>query len=903
MESFPRARSGGRALEGSNGRNASSPEVEALRLIEEGNAIEDEGQLEEAKLRYEAAIRVAPNLARPYLNRGNVLLATGNIQEALDAFAMAMSKDPTYAAAHYNMGNAYVRSGRHSDARAAFESAIALKPDFADAEVALGGLLADLGQVDAAAECYRRALEVNPSYAEVHGNLGNALTSLGRLEAAVASYRRAVEIKPDFAAAHYNLGKTLQDLKRPDEAVVSYRRVLELNPDGVLALDLGNALLSLGQLDGAAASYRRTLEVNPSSAVAHCNLGNVLKELGQLHEAVESYHRALRIDPEFAETHYNLGNALIDLGQINDAVMSYRQALKIRPDIAAAHCNLGNALLGLGQLEDAVASYRRALELKPDFVTAHSNLGNAMKGLGRIDDALASYRRALEIDPDNADAHYNRATVLRNCHQFAAAKVSYHRALELNPDFADAHNNLGATLQDLGELKEAAASYRRALEIKPDFAQAFSNVLFCVSHMEAVDAQALFAEHCRFGEQFESPLRATWPAHRNARDPGRCLQIGFVSADLRQHPVASFIEPLLGHLAKSAALSLHAYYTHAVEDGVSARLRGYMKHWHRVARLSDAALAQKVSEDGIDILIDLSGHTAENRLLTFARRPAPVQVSWMGYPGTTGLEAMDYYLADRYFLPPSEFDSQFTEKLVSLPASAPFLPNDKAPPVNALPALGKSYVTFGSFNRMEKLSPSAIALWARLLRALPNARMVLGGMPRAGEYDLLIDWFARGGIGRDRLSFYSRCETAAYLALHHQVDICVDTFPYTGGTTTCHALWMGVPTLSLAGHTPAGRQGAGILAHVGLDGFVAKDAADFEQKGVSWAGNLGALAEVRASLRARFEGSSIRRPEVIAAGLERALRTMWQRWCAGLPAEAFEVATQGIDRPSPQTQY
>ena len=256
---------------------------------------------------------------------------------------------------------------------------------------------------------------------------------------------------------------------------------------------------------------------------------------------------------------------------------------------------------------------------------------------------------------------------------------------------------------------------------------AHSNLLFCLSHEEAISAQALFAEHCRFGEQFEGPLRANWPAHRNGRDPARCLQIGFVSGDLRNHPVAYFLEPLLAHLGASPALALHAYYNRAVEDSVSVRLRAQMKHWHRIAGLSDAALAEKISSDGIDILIDLAGHTAENRLLTFARKPAPVQVSWIGNPGTTGLSAMDYYLADRHFLPPGEFDGQFTEKLVYLPATAPFLPDDKAPPVNALPALNNGYVTFGSFNRISKLRPSAIALWARLLRALPSARMVLGG--------------------------------------------------------------------------------------------------------------------------------------------------------------------------------
>jgi protein O-GlcNAc transferase len=449
---------------------------------------------------------------------------------------------------------------------------------------------------------------------------------------------------------------------------------------------------------------------------------------------------------------------------------------------------------------------------------------------------------------------------------------------------------LGNVLQHLGRLDEAAASYRRALEINSDASMTSSNLLFCRSHVDALSAMELFAEHCRFGAQYEAPLRASWPLHRNTRDPGRCLQVGIVSGDLRDHAVAYFIEPLLAHLAGSPTLSLHAYYHHTVEDSVTKRLRGHFGHWHSVARLSDAALAQNIGADGIDILIDLSGHTGENRLLCFARKPAPVQASWMGYPGTTGLSAMDYYLADRYFLPPGRFESQFTEKLVYLPANAPFMPDKRAPSVNELPALSRGYMTFGSFNRIGKLSQSAIALWSRLLRAMPNARMLLGGMPREGEYDSLLGWFASEGIARERLSFHSRCSTADYLALHHRIDICLDTFPYTGGTTTSHALWMGVPTLTLAGHTAPGRQGAALMGHVGLEAFVAKDAADLQEKGLYWASNLAALAAVRAGLRQRCDQSPLRRPEVIAAGLESALRTMWQRWCAGLPAASIDAS-------------
>jgi protein O-GlcNAc transferase len=335
-------------------------------------------------------------------------------------------------------------------------------------------------------------------------------------------------------------------------------------------------------------------------------------------------------------------------------------------------------------------------------------------------------------------------------------------------------------------------------------------------------------------------------------------------------------------------LSLHAYSNHAIEDAVTQRIKGHFAYWHSIVSLSDEALAEKIRADSIDILIDLSGHTAGNRLLAFARKPGPVQVSWIGYPGTTGLQAVDYFLTDRFCLPPGQFDDQFTEKIVYLPACTPFMPSNEAPLVNALPALNNGFVTFGSFNRLSKLSPSVIALWSQLLRALPDSRIVLGAVPQDG-YDALIDSFAQEGIVRERLSFHPKC------GLHHQVDICLDTFPYNGGTTIWHALWMGVPTLTLAGNTVAGRSGAAILGNSGLEVFIAHDPADFVQKGLLWSVNLAALSDIRTELRERFTQSAVGQPALIAAGLERALRSMWQRWCDGLPPAVLDVSDTQIN--------
>jgi protein O-GlcNAc transferase len=823
------------------------------------------------------------------------LFTEGRLTEAATLAQTMTVRFPRHEFGWKALGAVYKQMGRSADALAPMQKASAMSPGDIEAQYNLGVTLQDLGRLGEAAASYRRALQINPNYADAHSNLGVIHQELGRLDEAESSYRRTLQINPNYAKAHSNLGAILQKLGRLNEAEVSLRRALQIDQNSAEThSNLGNILKVLGRLDEAADSYRKALLINPDHAEAHYNLGNTLKELCRLDEAEASYRKALETKPDFVEAHSNLGATLHALGKLDKAETSYRRVLDIAPYYAEAHYNLANILKKLGRLSEAETSYRNALEIKPDFVEVLNNLGSTLHDLGRLGEAEASFNRALQIKPDYAAAHGNLGITLKDLGRLNDAEVSYRRALEIEPNNAKMHNNLGDSLQHMNRLDNAEASYRRALEIEPVFDMAHSNLLFCLLHNETGDAEMLFSEHLRFGEQFETPLRTSWLQHSNSRNPDRCLQVGFVSGDLRDHVVASFIEPVLAHLAGYSQFSLHAYSNHNMEDKVTQRLRGYFAHWHPVASLSDAALAEKIRADGIDILIDLSGHTAKNRLLAVARKPAPVQASWMGYPGTTGLSAMDYYLADRFLLPPGQLDAHFTEKIVRLPANAPFLPFSNAPPVNALPASSNGYVTFGSFNRLSKLSRSVIALWSQLLRNLPDSKMVLVGVPESDRRVSLIDWFAQEGIARERLSFHEHCSLDIYLGLHHQVDICLDTFPYNGGTTTCHALWMGIPTLTLTGDTLPGRVGAGVLGHMGLDEFVADNAADFVHKGLFCAGNLTALSNIRAGLRERFTNSAMGQPELIAAGLERALRIMWQRWCAELPVESFEVTRQEI---------
>lgn len=793
------------------------------------------------------------------------------------------------------LGAVLKMQARNDEALAALQRAVDLLPDDPQALANLGVALTEAGDLAAAEDAQRSALTIQYDFPEAHFNLGNVLYALGRIAEAEDSFHRALELRPDFALAHCNLGNCLLQQNRPDEAAASYRLALAQRPELAEAhYNLADLLCAQGRRPEAEAELRLALRYRPDFPQALYNLGNTLNELGRSDEAEAAWRQAIACQADFPEALAALGSLLAERRCWPEAEAALRSALRLRPGLPEAHYNLASALGQQGRLREAEDEWRQALACKADFPEALVGLGIVLKQLGQLPAAEENLRRALAIRPDLGEAHNTLGAILRDQHRLTEAEASLHRALAIKPELAGAWLNLGVTCADLGRHEEAERACRRALALQPDYWLAHSNLLYCLTHNERCSAGELFAEHLRFAELFEAPLRNEWLPHGNTREAERRLQIGFVSGDLRHHAVASFLEPVLTELARYPTLVLHAYSNYPLEDEVSDRLRQYFTNWQAVAGIADDDLAQRIRADGIDILIDLSGHTGHHRLLTFARKPAPIQASWIGYPGTTGLQSIDYFLADRFFLPVGEFDDQFTETIVRLPASAPFLPSADAPAVGPLPALACGHLTFGSFNRPTKISPAVVALWCQLLRALPGSRMLLAAMRPDGRAEQLAGEFAENGIARERLLFQPRSDMRTYLELHQQVDICLDTFPYTGGTTTLHACWMGVPTLTLAGATVPGRAAASTLGHVGLPGFIAPDANEFVTRGREWAADLEQLATLRAGLRERLQQSALGHPELVAAGLERTFRMIWQRWCQGLAPRAFEITANDL---------
>lgn len=636
-----------------------------------------------------------------------------------------------------------------------------------------------------------------------------------------------------------------------------------------------------------AGEYRQ-LEAQARGLVAqHPQFGHAWKILAlaihhQGGNATTEFRRAAQLLPKDHEAHLNLANALIELGQPEEAVRSYRRALKLKPNDGQAHCGLGNALMATGKLDEAMLCHRRALRLEPDSFQAHYNLANALRMLGRLAQAEAGYRRATELAPEFAEAHYNLGNVLQDLGEFGASAASFRRALEIKPDYLDAHNNLGHVLGELGQLKPALASFRRALEIQPDFLDARSNLLFTSAKLAEQSPQELLAAAQDFGERAARQVHpyASW--HTDP-DPGRCLRVGFVSGDLRSHPVGFFVQGVLARLAGAAAgrLELHAYYNNARTDALTEQIKACCRGWHPVKVLSDRALAEKIRADGIDLLVDLSGHTALNRLPMFAWKPAPVQVAWLGYFATTGVAAIDYLIADPWSLPASE-EASFTEKIWRLPETRLcFTPPDVRVEVGSLPALAGSGPTFACFNTLSKMNDAVVALWARVLAAVPSSRLFLKAKQLAepSARTGVIERFAARGIDSGRLIFEGASPRDEYLATYQRVDIALDPFPYTGGTTTAEALWMGVPVLTLAGKSFLSRQGLGLLMNAGLPQWIAADEDDYVAKAIAQAADLERLAELRAGLRQRVLASPLFDAARFARHFEDAVRAMWAAWC------------------------
>ncbi len=706
------------------------------------------------------------------------------------------------------------------------------------------------GRIAEAEAGYRSLLAERPDDPEAQHLLGVSLHQQGRSAEAVDLIRRALAARPNLAEAHTNLGAALQALKRYDEAIDSYRRALALKPD---------------------------------NAKTHNNLGAALKSKGDALAAIEAYRQAIALDPTYAVAQNNLGAALINLGRLAEAAEVLGAALKRHPDHAETWNNYGTALKNRGRFSEAIEAYHKAIAVKPDFSEAYNNLGAALQAIGRQNEAADAYRKAIRHKPDAAEAHNNLANTLRAVSRIDEAEIEYRRAIELKPGLAEAYGNLATVLCDQSRIEDAIDAYHKALELKPDFIEARSNYVFTL-HYHPDSTPDQIRTEAEVYDRLISPRMAGYRRrHENDAKPDRRLRVGFVSPDFWRHSCAYFMEMLFEHLDRNE-IEIVAYANVRRPDAVTQRLRQRVDLWRDTLGVPDEEVLTQIREDRIDILIDVAGHTADNRLALFAASPAPVQASWLGYPGTTGLSTMGYRLTDAIADPPGVSDPHYTERLVRLPDGfLCYRPLVNAPSPAPAPSTTGRPVTFGSFNNLPKVNDRVVALWAEILNRVPNSRLLLKARALGGATarDRIVAGFRQHGIAPDRLELIGwTVKLDDHLSLYGNVDVALDQFPYNGTTTTCEAIWMGVPVVTLLGDRHAGRVGVTLLARLGLKILVAPTPAEYVAKAVALAADVATRSRLRTELRARMIASTLCDGPRFARAMTAAWRGLWREWCA-----------------------
>lgn len=605
--------------------------------------------------------------------------------------------------------------------------------------------------------------------------------------------------------------------------------------------------------------------------------GNRAEDAGRLREACERYRTAVAASPGYARAHLNLGIGLDASGDADGAASSFEAALAIDPENPFASYNLGNLLFRRGSAARAEELLRAALRGKPDFPEAQVSLANVLDHKGDSEGAEAALAAALKLRPDYAGALCNYGVLLGKSRKLAEAESALRRAIGIDPDCLPAYEGLANVLRGQARIGEALECLASARKLAPDRFDLESAELFTLSCAEDVSAEALFARHAAFGERLEKAYPPRFRSFPNVRDPDRRLRVGYLSGDFWRHPVSLFMIPVI----ERHSCEVFCYSTGTTTDEVTQTLRESADVFRAAASMSDGELADTIHRDGVDILVDLSGHSGVYRLGVLALQPSPVQATWLGYLGTTGLRRVHFRICDRHSDPEGLADAAHTETLVRLPNSQwcyrPFVADVQG---MELPSTGNGFVTFGSFNHVSKISPGTRRLWSEILERVPDSRLVLAGIPSGPVRDELLADLGAGGTAR--ISILPRAPLVEYLRSIASVDIALDTTPYSGGTTTCDALWMGVPVVTLSGDRSMSRSAASVLSSVGLPDWIASTPEDYVRLAGEFAQDRALLGSLRTSLRQNMQRSPIMNEAAFVRDLESAYRTMWRSWCGGL---------------------
>jgi protein O-GlcNAc transferase len=818
------------------------------QILREAGGAHRRGAIGEAKRLYRQVLGIDASNVAACGNLAIIAAQEGDLAQAEALFRRVVAARPNYPEGHNNLGALLQQQGRLDEAIAEHRRAIALRPDHAAAHLHLGNAFKRHGKLDEALVAYESALKFKPDLAEACNNLGVVLQAQGKIAEALAAYERAMKLRPGDVEAAYNRAVALQQQGRAPEAESAYRDILRQSPNRLVYVNLGALLQEQGRLDEALAAFDAALALDRDYAEAQFNRGVVLQQQGRLDAAIAAYQQAVRLRPDYIEAATNAGIALQELGRLDEAAGAFEHAAKLRPDVAEPHNNRGIALLARGQPAEAVAAFQRALALKPDYAEAFYNLGNAWRELGKPEGAIAAYGQALRLRPDDADA-------------FSQLVYQRWRACDW-PSFATDQQKL----RDL---------VRRGARVPPFF-------------LLVTDASP--AEQLACARRWVEPFaRAMPPLPTRPRRDRERIRLGYLSADFHQHATVHLAAELFERHERGR-FEVFAY-SYGPDDGspMRQRLERAFDRFVDIRPLSHAQAAQRIEVDEIDILIDLKGHTLNARTAALASRPAPIQVNYLGYPGTMGADFIDYVIVDRIVVPPDE-QAHFTEKRVILPGC--YQPNSmrEAAPAPArrecgLPADG---FVFCCFNNTYKITPQFFDIWMRLLLRVPGSVLWLLESNELARRNLRREAEQRG-IDPGRLVFAPIRPIAEHLARHRHADLFLDTLPCNAHTTASDALWAGLPVLTCAGTTFAGRVAASALAAAGVPELIAPSVAAYEQLALDLARTPTRLRELRERLDENRTTAPLFDIAAYVRHLETAYAGMWERWRAGEPPAAFVV--------------
>jgi protein O-GlcNAc transferase len=926
-------------------------EQKIVKLLERAQGRFDLGQYIEAQEVCDQVYEQDAFRTDNLLMLGAIHFQLSNYSESIFYNQQCIRVDPSFAEAYSNLGNALKELGDVAAAVQFYNKSIKLKPRYPDAYNNLACAYMQIGELQQAMETYQMALVLNPTLVDAHSNLGNLCKAQGDLDSAKKCYLEAIRIKPDFAIAWSNLAGVFKDEGQLATAVAYLKEAVRLSPEFADAhSNLGNALKEMGEADDAIAAYKTAIKLRPDFAIAHGNLASCFYDKKELKEAVRLLKYAIQLEPNYPDAYNNLGNAFKELGHLDDAVNAYRSCLRLKQDHPHAYNNLGNAMKDKGLTKESIHCYVTAIRLMPHFAAAHSNLGTILKEQGKVDQALSHYHEAIAIEPLFAEAYSNLGNVYKSMDKFEEASKCFSTAIRLRPDFAEAHANMGFCLQDQGLLFKAIEALNTALEIRPDYPDAFANLVR--AKQEVCDWSSWEEDQARLGQVVQEqlvtssegtmalgllPLPAVQPLYSLAstlslselqqlarryaakaklnvslvethyrftpRSKSARIKIGYVSSNFGNHPVAHLIQSVF-NMHDRSRFEVFCYATSSGDES----------HWRRkieteaesfkdVSQLHAGDTAQLIQNDGIHILVNLNGYTKGATNEVFALRPCLLQVSLMGFSGTTGADYIDYLVADKTVIP-EENRRYYSERMLYMPHCSYF--NDykqssrfvldrtrsPPPPSRQLYGLSEDKFVFCNFSQAFKIDPLVFRTWMSILKRVPNSVLWLLRFPDNAEQNLL-DEAKLQGVREDQLHFTDVVPKEEHLARGYLADLFLDTPLYNAQTTACDILWSGTPMLTLEGDKMAARTASSILRAISLEELCTSSVTDYEELAVALATDSDRLFAIRRKLENSRDSSALFDTQRWVQNFEKGLEEAIRRQDSGLAPDDITVTDSG----------